>query len=697
MSEPLIPDQLPQKNASFIAYSRTPVRVTYPADGDTVYTVRPQTFVRYYRGIKVKDVTIDGDTAKVALDPKSVGLEKAIGGNLNANDPVVEYLQKQHEAGHPVDVGMETVRLRRNRSNKSRISPVIPIHALRGALDATGDGDAGNMLKAGGETVRNIVSMVNGRRTTVCESDPAEWSLLTDNENGGIAPEGWKAFRDRSDWSALGTIIPDADHGAQSADQARPQPAPGSAPTGQGEPAVAGLSMDALAKMVSAVVREELRQYGDYLASQEAATRGTPTSKVPNGRSEPKPWVTWVNQDQINLGSYPVTTVGSEMRWAYYYMTDLLSEDGEVTVSEDELWDAAVNLAEKTGRIAEQVQRNTYGDRVRCGRADRSFAEATQWVHLAVRNCHPFSGDEDFDEDAWIDAVTATATARYTQASDSATANQTRDQRPTSATDRPRTASPSSPPDVSAADRQHVEQLCAKLTEAWVSADGLRAFLADLTDTDARQSVWAEPVRGVFAVDQFDGARSYKLGKLATVQLDQLGDANPSGGATDNDAAAEAPESSTTTAAQDHAAQKVAAALAKATTHEEVAALYTQARTQNVLTVEIWIAEGGHFGITPVPPGSKNGVLTPLGEVFTLIDAPGSDEQQPPTDEQPQTAQDIADAAAHPDRTAYQVTVLMQAAEQQGVAGETITIAGVSGELARYLKSRRNRLDNTTK
>src|SRR5699024_8494420 len=110
---PLSPDQLPEKNAQFIAYG-APVREPDPFGGEDVLSVRPQVFVRYYRGIKVKELAAprngNEDTVKVVFDPESVGLSSEFSAYMNTDAPVVPYLREQVEAGNPLDVGLEYVR-----------------------------------------------------------------------------------------------------------------------------------------------------------------------------------------------------------------------------------------------------------------------------------------------------------------------------------------------------------------------------------------------------------------------------------------------------------------------------------------------------------------------------------------------------------------------------------------------------------
>ncbi|MDN5746763.1 MAG: hypothetical protein L0H31_16840, partial [Nocardioidaceae bacterium] len=204
----LTPEQLPNSNAQFIAYG-PPERVADPFGGDDPVTIRPQVLVRYYRGVKIKELsTPNNDTVHVAIDPESVGLEKAFGGYLNSKDPVVPYLREQYEAGNAVDIGLEYVRNKKAKDSKELISPVVPIYALRGANAPDGSGDNLAMMAAAGNHTSTKVALINGRRSEVSQSDPTEWQILTSNRKGDLPPEGWKALVDREDWTKVGAITP---------------------------------------------------------------------------------------------------------------------------------------------------------------------------------------------------------------------------------------------------------------------------------------------------------------------------------------------------------------------------------------------------------------------------------------------------------------------------------------------------------
>lgn len=741
----LTPDQLPNSNAQFIAYG-PPERVADPFGGDDPVTIRPQVLVRYYRGVKIKEIsTPNEDTVHVAIDPESVGLEKAFGGYLNSNDPVVPYLREQFEAGKAVDIGLEYVRNKKAKDSKELISPVVPIYALRGASAPDGSGDKLAMMQGAGNHTSTKVALINGRRSGVSQSDPTEWQVLTSNRKGDLPPEGWKSLTDPEDWTKVGVIVPKGDTvpaSGQNNQQAAPQ---------QQAPALA-LDANTLANIVQTQVRMALKEYGDYLRNEEAATRGNPTGKQTNGNAEPKPWVVRVNKDHLNLGSYLVTGEGYVLRWAYRY----LQERGDETLLADQdlHWAAADELAEASQRITDRVQAAAYNGEVRADRTHASFKEASAWVRFQIENVHPFETSNDFDYDAWFNAVGAAATQcikkgaakgeaylgeRYPQNGQQQTKPQ---QEPAKGEGEPEDRGPV------------VDAFLQMLTRSWTDRDALRALAGEAKEKDLLgQSVWGKPAEGQFSAEQFDGADEYTIGDLTKRQYDMLSQQQESNApqetAEDTAPAAQQPESSTGTTteqqpeagqgepAPEYTVQHVARALANATAEAEVRELYNLARDRNFLTTEIAVAKGeGAFGVAPVAPNTEGAEQMTLGAVFDAIrksidagtqpaqapnghDTSASTSDEAPHAEQPQQqasepeagateqpasaeeagqpdanggqAQNIAERALNA-TTDDEIKALYAEAQEAGIEGAEVTVKGRSGPLGGFLKNRAKRV-----
>lgn len=755
----LTPEQLPNGNAQFIAYGNA-TRVADPFGGDDAISVRPQVFVRYYRGIKIRALREPNeDTVHVVLDPESVGLEKEFGAYMNSDDPVVTYLHEQYEAGNPIDIGIEFVRRQKAKDSKAEISPLAPIHALRGAENPDGTGNNAVMMGASGNHIRAIVGLINGRRTTVTESDPREWKILTGNRKGDLPPEGWKALLDREDWSQLGAITPRDGATASQASSEAQQPQGGTQ----------GLDMNALSKIISHEVRKGLKDYGEHLLRQEEATRDTPSHGTSAG-VEGKPWNVWVTKDQLNLGSYLVAGEGYALRWAFTYLgainDSVLNDDTEIR------WEAARELADASQKIADQVQATAYNGEVRADRTSASFKEAVLWVRFHIETAYPFSAADDFDFDQWYSNVgraattslkTAEASAfdflaeRYPKAENATASAPERPEAPRSApsASSAQSAGSADAPAQSEGDRTPVIAAYLQLlTQGWNDRDRIfelarEAKAKGLIDT----TVYANPRDGEFSSEPFDGGREITIGHLTKRQYSLLSQAADTG---DDSAQApepeptpqEAPEEASAPVAaepeqaeaaaqagteqaaaqqpQGKTAQHIAAALAKATTEDQIATCYTQARENNLLTSEVSVQHGaGHFGLTPVRPNTEGAETMQLGAVFDALRAAvetgqpeaqtaepaqapeEATEEAPAPQEAPQDqgpaekqeeekapAQVIAERALDA-TTPEEIAELYTEAQQQGVESETVTIRGGSGPLGSFLNSRKKRAERS--
>lgn len=633
----LTPEQLPSTNSQFIAYG-SPERVADPFGGDDAISVRPQVFVRYYRGIKIKELAApNDDTVNVVFDPESVGLQKAFGAYMNADDRVAAYIKEQFEAGKPIDVGVEYQRRKKTKKEKAPISPLTPIHALRGANSTSGTGDSDYMMGRSGNNIHSKIALVNGRRTTVIQSDPREWGVLTSNTQGDLPPAGWKALADPEDWTRIGVIAP-RDGAVPSSATATPQ---------QG--AAQGLDMNTLSKIIGNEVRKGLKDYGEYLMRQDDATYGTSTSQTANSSVEGRPWNLWINKNQLNLGSYLVSGEGHALRWAFTYLgtlgDDVLDTDTELR------WEAARELADASQKIADRVQSTAYNGEVRADRTSLSFKESVMWVRFHIETRYSFSGDDGFDYDTWFDNVGRAATESLREAESRAFEFiSERYPKAQSATegqgDAAEKATGEDPTPVVAAYVQ-------MLAQQWMDRDGVlnlarEAKAKNLLDVE----VWANPNDGKFSVDPFDGGKEITIGHLTKRQyglLSQAADTTESveppheeeATPTEDDGTPKAEEPSEPQAATPasqapaRSAQHIAAALAKATTEGEIGANYEDAKELNYLTAEVTVQRGvGHFGIAPVRPNTEGAETMTLGAVFDALRAAIDEGQQAPAQTQ---------------------------------------------------------------
>lgn len=654
----LTPDQLPSANAQFIAYG-SPERVADPLGGDEAISIRPQVFVRYYRGIKIKDLRApNDDTMNVVFDPTSVGLEKEFGAYMNSDDRVAAYLREQFEAGNPLDIGVEYQRRKKTKNDKLGISPLPPIHALRGASNPDGTGNHGVMLGESGNNTHSKIALVNGRRTTVIQSDPREWQGLVSNTQGDLPPAGWKALTDKEDWTRLGVITPKGDAALAQAPSVGQQAQEGGA--------MQGLDMNVLSKIIGNEVRKGLKEYGENLMRQEDATRGTSTSQAPNSSVEGKPWTVWINKDQMNLGSFLVAGEAYALRWAFTYLgalgDEVLNNDTEIR------WEAARELADASQKIGDKVQATAYNGEIRADRTSASFKEAVMWVRFHIENSYPFSAAEDFDYEAWFSNVGRSATATLKTAE--GLAQTYLDERYPKATNETKGDQNAQPDTSSGDDRTHmVSAYLQLLAQKWNDRDGVFALAREAKQKNLLGTkVWASPSDGQFSVEPFDGGQELTIGDLTKNQyglLSQAADVTPSNeeraqssAETENETPQEEIQAPATQvqaqqaaeAAQavpvQRSAQHIAAALAKATTEDAVSDGYHAAREANLLTAEVAVKRGvGPFGISPVRPDTEGAESMTLGAVFDAFRA-AIDAAQQPTSEGEATKSESADAEA---------------------------------------------------
>lgn len=433
MTDILHPSQLPQGSAQFIAYG-APERAADPQGGDPI-TVRPQVYVRYYDGILIKNLQEGGaegdkgDLLTIQFDPQSVGLAKPIKAHMDLDDATVAILREKHAAGEPVAVAIETQRKRKNSESKAVISPLVPIHALRGADGPDGSGEHTRMMGPSGENTTNRLAMVNGRATKHLVSDPTEWAVLVSNKAGDLPPEGWRYYAPGEDWKEVGTIVPSG--------------APAQAQSGAGAPApdlhaitaalVKVLSHDNYKDILRGVINDVLEQ------REGAADAGRPTGRpVSRKFYEGKQWDARTNDGRINLGNYAVADGGWCYRWAYNYLVGRYATD-EVPTPEIDTSDAW-GLSDLVLHMADRVQSESYaaivdggeGQAVAPDRMAASHREAKRWVEWVIEHGLPFPLHEDFEESesaedgeeqpedtynaavaTWVDQVVQSAVEHY--------------------------------------------------------------------------------------------------------------------------------------------------------------------------------------------------------------------------------------------------------------------------------------------
>lgn len=402
----ITPDQLPGKVSNFIAYGAEERAADPTRDGEVI-TIRPQVYVCYYPGLVVQSLQEGGrsgdrkGTMTVHFDPSSIGFKDPISAHMNDDDATVSILRNSLENKVPLTVAIEIQRKKKNSETGSPISPLTPIHALRGATQPNGEGDGRMMMGPSGNNTSKRVAFVNGQSTQHIQSNPAEWKSLVNNKAGDLPPEGWRNFAPGEDWTEIGAAIR---AGAPMAN----------APQGGNSPTGAFPAPTELANLIQSAVSQTLKDFAPTLANHVAQSSATLTSDTPgrpaNKFDEGKQWNPRTSDGRINLGGYVVAGERWVFEWAFRY----LSESLEVEASPEDAW----TLSAAVITMASEVQSNAYGHGFIADRTTASHREAERWVQWAIKNVHAYPGIEA-DEDtlkSWSDEVVTEASSLFTEA-----------------------------------------------------------------------------------------------------------------------------------------------------------------------------------------------------------------------------------------------------------------------------------------
>ena len=638
---PMQPQDLPAKNSVFIAYG-APIRLNNPAT-HTPSTFRPQTQVQYYRGLAIKGIDVNGDTAKVEFDPSSADLKHPIAANLDADDPLVDYLRQQHTDGHGVDIAIESIRKVKNGKTKDPIDPLAHISALRGA---TNPGGTDATTEATFANCRKMLVMVNGRPGKAIASDPSEWSTLVTNKDGTLPPEGWDLYQPNAqDWTLTAAIESATSRNANNGDS----------------------SMDA------AAVENIVTRVVNAVLDARDASRPDGAHRVTKGFKEGMPWDVYANDGRINLGSYVAANLASTFRWAHTYLSD---HNGDLT----DAWGLTLNLAE----AADRAQVGVYGLKAP-ERTWYSWTQAVEWAQWVVRTEHPY--EHDADAPAWVMTVARATADRMLAIGERLT------QLYAPAAEKKAEPAPAQPN--TAADAQApVHGMLAAIQAAWDDADRLRGVHAHaaslgllgtvvtLVVTDDKRPVLTYPARQ-------DGVGiSGPVGSLIEQRGRDVTSAGPAEATTAPPAqtsAQAAPQQPQHPPATPMVAPDVTTLvnnINNADTTEALRGLYEQAKTRNLLgqTAPIRL-DGRHVSID-----MDRGTQRTMADVLLAVSAVlGADTPAPaPNGQGAPSAQQIADQANQA-TTASQIEELRRIAVKHELIEQQVTVGGISGALRAYL------------
>lgn len=351
----------------FVAYT-PPQRMEGP-DGEAI-TAGSQTFVSYYKGIKVSDIKVGGynatkgnktidpaeaKTVRVEFDPESVGLAHGIAANIAPDDPAVAVLQHAMDNDEAVNVAIESIRMHKHRETKELISPLTPIHALMGAETPGGKADMGKS----GKTTSKVIAAVNGETTSDCRSDATQWAQLSSNRAGNLPPEGFRLLTDKEDWTKIGVIVPTDEYRAAAS----------------GQPSGAPVDINALADLIISHLDEKMaienRRYISAPKSGEIA--------------EGKPFSATTMHNWVNLGSY----LNSKFRYNFEWAFDYLKEVTQNVPSDEDV----LALVDQVIEIADRAQVLAYGGNVKTDQQATSHTEACRWTQWAISHRFTYTGN----------------------------------------------------------------------------------------------------------------------------------------------------------------------------------------------------------------------------------------------------------------------------------------------------------------
>ena len=394
----ITPQQLPDRASNFIAYG-TEQRAPDPTNNNDPITIRPQVYVRYYPGIVVSQLQFGGRSGDreglvtVHLDPSSIGFKDPISAHMNADDQTLPILQNALENQVPVAIAIETQRKKKNTADGTPISPLTPIHALRGAQHPNGDGEGQMMIGPSRNNTSNRVAFVNGQGTQHLQSTPSEWKSLVNNKVGDLPPEGWRNFSPGDDWKDVGAAI-------RSGAPVSPSTGGGGAPTPQ-----------QLDGVVQSAVAQALRDFAPALVEQITQAGASAQGRTAGKFYEGKPWEPRTSDGRINLGGYVVAGERWVFEWAYKHLTETLGLEG---ISVEDTW----TLSEATLALAGEVQALAYGHGFVTDRTLASHREAEHWVQWVISNIHHYPGNDAGEDDLtqWKDTVVKEASALHSRA-----------------------------------------------------------------------------------------------------------------------------------------------------------------------------------------------------------------------------------------------------------------------------------------
>lgn len=608
MTDLLTPNDLPGgSGANFVAYGSSE-RVADPQTGDAI-SVRPQVFVKYFPQIKVKELQEGGRSGDkkglvtVHFDPTSVSigedrtLKEEIKAHVDADESTLDILREAQENDRYVGVGIETQRKAKNADSKAPISPLTPIHALRGAKEPDGTGATMNDSY---DNTSNRLALVNGRSTKHILSDPAEWKALANNRAGDLPPEGWRNYAPGEDWTQYGAAV-------QSENSAG----------GQG----AHIDQDGLLSAIKGIVDDALAEHVPEGPFQQAS--GRPISRGGGGRfREGLVYDTRTSVGGVNLGGYVPSAWHWVVRWSYGVLSGLAEKDTEVDVSE--AWDFAdvvMNLADKVQvQSYLQINEERHHQVIQTAMPDRTAAshrDAQRWVEWSVDNLHPISDAKAIQDQDYQDLVVQAAVENLAEAGRRTEVGL---QEVAQRTDNRRQAQPSraeQPP--AGPSNKALQAFVETVQRSWDKADAIVSLGKTGTENGYGDAVVtiSEGQDGV-SIALTDGKGVNLLDAMRTrhAMLTNSADDGPAPAAQQGSEQKQAPAQAQDQKSAEQRAIDGARAAIKAADLDALKRIFHYAEQKNLLSVGVWVKPVGDGGVEIGESADDGFTSRPLSDVI---------------------------------------------------------------------------------
>lgn len=379
-------------NSSFVAYAAQPSKKPVPLainGQQTTARLHPDVFINEYTSVKISEVTNNGDTIHIKVDPASVitsngkGLKYGFGASAHSGTDIHHLAAEAQSTGRPVYLALET--RRRYKTKAGDVIPYeVPIHVLRGCKDGPQSAANSNMT---GENCSKIVAAIGWadqpNMTLLSEeadSDPRTWNQVWANQHGDVYPDGFSKPTGPAGEPVGGVVAV-------------------STPTGQGH---ASGDVAALTEKIA-----QLTKMVAHLQRSNATSGGS------------RPWNERQEDGSVNPSSYAVTQVRHTRGTAAALISQAIAE-GEVEATDEQVRAWESSLTRVMMWMADRVMQQVTGG---VDRMSKAHTEAGAWVAHVInvedRYTAAMLGDDDASKQAaneWAKRVRGAAAERYQEA-----------------------------------------------------------------------------------------------------------------------------------------------------------------------------------------------------------------------------------------------------------------------------------------